>query len=62
VQTRIVSRLPTPRESELLSLPRHVPLLITQSINHDGLDRPLEYGDARMASDRVEIVIEPEAS
>ena len=47
---------------ELLGLPRHVPLLITQSINHDGLDRPLEYGDARMASDRVEIVIEPEAS
>jgi hypothetical protein len=39
-----------------------VPLLITQSMNHDGLDRPLEYGDARMASDRVEIVIEPEAS
>lgn len=62
VQTRILSRLPTPEECDLLGLPRHVPLLITQSINHDGLDRPLEYGDARMAADRVEIVIEPDAN
>jgi hypothetical protein len=43
-----------------LDLPRHVPLLITQSVNHDRLGQPLEYGDSRIAADRVEFVIEPE--
>lgn len=59
-RTRISTRLPTPRECEQLHVPRHVPLIVTQSWNVDGLDRPLEYGEARFASDRVEIEIEPE--
>lgn len=60
-QTKISARLPTPQEAELLNLPRHVPLLITRAWNVDGLGRPLEYGEARMASDRVEVAIETEA-
>lgn len=60
VRTKILSRLPTQAECDLLELPRHVPLLITQAINHDGLGQPLEYGDSRVAADRVEFVIEPE--
>ncbi len=59
-RTRISTRLPSPRECELLRLPRHVPLIVSQSWNVDGLDRPLEYGEARLASDRVEIEIEAE--
>lgn len=59
-RTRISTRLPTPRECEQLHMPRHVPLIVTQSWNVDGLDRPLEYGEARFASDRVEIEIESE--
>lgn len=59
-QTRILSRLPTPEEAELLEMPRHVPLIITQAINHDADGVMLEYGEARMAADRVELVIEPE--
>lgn len=60
VQTRIISRLPTPDEALQLDMPRHVPLIITQAINHDSEGVMLEYGEARMAADRVELVIEPE--
>lgn len=56
-KTLISSRLPTLQEAELLHLPRHIPLLLTTSWNVDGLDLPLEYGEARMASNRVEISI-----
>lgn len=60
VQTRIISRLPTPEEAIQLDMPRHVPLIITKAINHDSEGTILEYGEARMAADRVELVIEPE--
>lgn len=60
VQTRILARLPSPEEAELLDMPRHVPLIITQAINHDPAGAVLEFGVARMAGDRVELVIEPE--
>ena len=60
LRTRISSRLPLPHEVELLSIPRHIPLLVTRSWNVDSMGRPLEYGEARMASDRVEILIETE--
>jgi GntR family transcriptional regulator, phosphonate transport system regulatory protein len=60
LRTQISARLPTPQETKLLNIPRHIPLLVTQAWNVDGLDRPLEYGEARMASDRVEISIETE--
>jgi len=60
LRTRVSSRLPTPAESEMLRMPRHVPLIITQSWNADGVGRPVEYGEARLASDRVELLVEPE--
>jgi GntR family transcriptional regulator, phosphonate transport system regulatory protein len=60
VQTRIIARLPTPEEAVQLDMPRHVPLIITKAINHDSEGVMLEYGEARMAADRVELVIEPE--
>jgi phosphonate metabolism transcriptional regulator PhnF len=60
LRTRISSRLPTPSETEQLNLPRHIPLLMTRSWNIDGLGHPLEYGEARMAADRIEILIETE--
>ena len=55
--TRVTSRLPTSRERELLGLPRHVPLIVTRSKNVDGRGWPIEYGEARMASDRVELEV-----
>jgi GntR family transcriptional regulator, phosphonate transport system regulatory protein len=59
-RTCVSARLPTPVESGLLNVPRHIPLLVTQAWNVDGLGRPLEYGEARMASDRIEIAVEAE--
>lgn len=55
--THVSSRLPTARERELLGTPRHVPLLVTRSTNVDARGWPIEYGEARMASDRVELLI-----
>ena len=55
--TRVTSRLPTARERELLGTPRHVPLLVTRSTNIDARGWPIECGEARMASDRVELEI-----
>jgi DNA-binding GntR family transcriptional regulator len=56
--TTVIARLPTPAECELLDLPRHVPLIITRSLNHDMLGNPLEYGESRFAADRVELRID----
>lgn len=61
LRTRISARLPTAAEAQLLSLPRHIPLLVTRSWNVDGDGKPLEYGEARMAADRIEIVINSES-
>lgn len=55
--TRITSRLPTARERELLGTPKHVPLIVTRSTNVDPRGWPIEYGEARMASDRIELEI-----
>jgi GntR family transcriptional regulator, phosphonate transport system regulatory protein len=53
-RTRVLARLPSAEEARLLDMPRHVPLLVTQSLNRDGAGRPVEYGEARSASDRIE--------
>ena len=55
--TRVTSRLPTSRERKLLGLPKHVPLIATRSKNVDGRGWPIEFGEALMASDRVELEI-----
>lgn len=55
--TRITSRLPTAREREILGVPKHVPLIVTRSCNVDARGWPIEFGEARMASDRVELEI-----
>lgn len=56
-RTVIQSRLPNPDECELLHVPKHVPLISTQSWNVDPMGDPLEYGEALFASDRVELDI-----
>jgi phosphonate metabolism transcriptional regulator PhnF len=52
-QTVISARMPTARESELLRLPRHVPLVMRRYLNIDGLGRPLEYGESSGVSEVV---------
>lgn len=58
LRTRIHARLPMPDEAQLLGMPQHVPLIITRAINADMAGATLEYGEARLAADRVELVIE----
>lgn len=55
--TRVSSRLPTARERAVLCVPRHVPLIVTRSCNIDARGWPIEFGEARMASDRIELEI-----
>ncbi len=57
VETRIHARLPTVEECALLAMPQHVPLITTEAINHDIDGTMLEYGEARLASDRIDLVI-----
>lgn len=54
--TRVTARLPETREARMLSQPGNRPVLVTESVNVDLEGRPTEYGIARFASDRMQIV------
>lgn len=51
--------MPDSEEARLLRLPRNRPILVTESINIDSEGKPIEFGVARFAGDRVQIVFEP---
>lgn len=61
-RTLFGARLPTTEESDLLNVPRHVPMIVTRTWNLDPMGDPLEYGEGALASDRVEIDIVDERS
>lgn len=54
--TRITARLPEPEDAELLRQPANRPVLVAESLNVDTDGRPIEFGIARFAGDRVQIV------
>lgn len=56
--TRITARLPTPAEANLLRLSTAAPVLLTESVNIESRGRPIEYGEACFASDRVQLVVD----
>jgi len=56
--TRITARLPTAAEAHLLRLAVSTPLLVTESINVESGGRPIEYGEALFASDRIQLLVE----
>lgn len=56
--TRIQAAMPGAQDAILLALPRHRPLLITESLNVDMHGEPLEVGIARYASDRVTLTVD----
>jgi len=58
-ETRVTTRLPTAEEMRWLGLARNRPVLVAESVNVDESGRPIEYGLARFAGDRVQIVFEP---
>ena len=56
--TRITCRMPDRQEAELLQQHRNRPILVTEGINVDPDGAPVEYGRARFAGDRVQLVVE----
>jgi len=56
--THISSRLPTAREARMLRQPKTRPVLITESINVDPREWPIEFCETRFASERVQFIIE----
>jgi len=54
--TRVTARLPEPDEAERLRQPVNRPVLVTESVNVDTAGQPIDYGIARFAGDRVQIV------
>jgi GntR family phosphonate transport system transcriptional regulator len=56
--TRITARLPTPQEAHLLRMATSTPLLVTESVNIETGGRPIEYGEALFASDRIQMLVE----
>ena len=57
--TRVIARMPTAEEARHLAQPRSRPVLISESVNVDERERPIEFGIAVFASDWVQLVIEP---
>lgn len=55
--TRIVARPPTTEEARLLGQPRTRPVLETRSVNVDEHGVPVDFGVARYAGDRMQIVV-----
>jgi GntR family phosphonate transport system transcriptional regulator len=56
--THISSRLPTAREARILHQSKTRPVLVTESINVDPRDWPIEFCETRFASERVKFTIE----
>ncbi|HUN50493.1 MAG TPA: phosphonate metabolism transcriptional regulator PhnF, partial [Candidatus Sulfotelmatobacter sp.] len=56
--TRITTRPAESEEARLLHLPKNRPVLVSESVNIDAAGKPLEYGLARFAGDRVQLVVE----
>lgn len=56
--TRITARLPTADEARHLEQPTTRPILQTEAINIDLQREPIEYGVARFAADRIQLVVE----
>jgi GntR family phosphonate transport system transcriptional regulator len=57
--TRVTARVARAGDSRLLAQPTNRPILMTESINIDSAGRPIEYCIGRWASDRVQLVFEP---
>lgn len=57
--SRVSARLPTPREAQLLRMPRNRPVLVTESVNVDQRGAVVEFGVSRYPTPRVQLVFEP---
>lgn len=58
LRTRITATMPSIADAERLEIPRTRPILRTEGVNVDGAQVPIELGIARMASDRVQLIVD----
>lgn len=56
--TRITARLPEESEAALLRQPRTRPVLVTEAVNVDSQERPVEFGETLFSADRAQLVVE----
>lgn len=56
--TRVTARMPDATDAQHLQQPRTRPVLVAESINVDAEGRPIEFGIARYAADRFQMVFE----
>lgn len=56
--TRVTARLPEAREADELRQSRLRPVLVVESVNVDGRDRPIQFSTSRFAADRTQLVFE----
>jgi GntR family phosphonate transport system transcriptional regulator len=56
--TRVTARMPDSHEMRHLRLARSTPVLCLEAINVDRDNRPVEYGQTRFSSTRVQILID----
>lgn len=57
--TKVTARLPSREEAGLLRQPANRPVLVSESVNVTPDGRPLEYGIALFAGDRVQLTFQP---
>jgi GntR family phosphonate transport system transcriptional regulator len=55
--TRIWARLPSPEEAVLLHQKTAEPILVMETVDQDEAGRPVEYGMARAAGQRVQVLV-----
>ena len=48
---------PSAEEARLLRQPRSRPLIVSEALNVDGAGKPIEFGIARFAGERVRMVV-----
>jgi GntR family phosphonate transport system transcriptional regulator len=56
--TRVIARMPDRIEADLLQQHRNRPILVTESVDVDGEGLAVEFGIARFAGDRVQLLVE----
>ncbi len=57
--TRVTARPADAFEQKHLRLSRHQPVLVAEAVDSDPDGKPISYGIARFAADRIQFVIEP---
>lgn len=57
--TRVLARMPTGREAEMLDQARNRPLLVSEAVNIDGDGVKIEFAVTRFNADWVQLVVEP---